>query len=63
MVSDVPKVLHPVGGRPLLAHVLETTRCLEAERCCVVYGHGGEVVKTAFAKLAGIEWVEQPQQP
>jgi bifunctional UDP-N-acetylglucosamine pyrophosphorylase/glucosamine-1-phosphate N-acetyltransferase len=62
MVSDLPKVLHPLGGRPLLAHVLETTRGLQADRCCVVYGHGGEAVKTAFADRAGIEWVEQPQQ-
>ncbi len=59
MVSNLPKVLHPVGGRPMLAHVLETARSLQAERCCVVYGHGGEAVPLAFTGLDGINWVEQ----
>ena len=62
MVSDLPKVLHRVGGKPMLAHVIETAHSLEAERCFVVYGHGGEAVKTAFADLPGIGWVEQPMQ-
>ena len=62
MVSDLPKVLHRVGGKPMLAHVIETAHCLEAARCFVVYGHCGEAVKTAFAALPGIDWVEQAEQ-
>ena len=48
MRSSLPKVLHPLGGRPLLAHVLDTARRLAADRICVVYGHGGEAVRSGF---------------
>ncbi len=48
MRSGLPKVLHPLGGRPLLAHVLDTARKLAADRICVVYGHGGEAVRARF---------------
>src|SRR4030095_3584589 len=48
MRSGLPKVLHPLGGRPLLAHVIETSRKLGAKRICVVYGHGGDEVRARF---------------
>jgi bifunctional UDP-N-acetylglucosamine pyrophosphorylase/glucosamine-1-phosphate N-acetyltransferase len=48
MRSGMPKVLHPLAGRPLLAHVLDTARKLAADRICVVYGHGGEAVRRRF---------------
>src|SRR5512144_3256880 len=48
MRSGVPKVLHPLGGRPLLAHVVATARKLAADRICVVYGHGGNAVRERF---------------
>jgi bifunctional UDP-N-acetylglucosamine pyrophosphorylase/glucosamine-1-phosphate N-acetyltransferase len=48
MVSSQPKVLHMLGGRPLLRHVVDTARALSAERIVVVYGHGGEQVRSAF---------------
>lgn len=61
MRSALPKVLHQVAGRPLLAHVLATARAL-APRCIhVVYGHGGAQVPGAFAD-AGVVWVEQREQ-
>ena len=41
MHSDLPKVLHPLAGRPLLAHVIAAARTLKPARICVVYGHGG----------------------
>lgn len=47
MQSDLPKVLHPLAGRPLLAHVLDTARALTPSRIVVVYGHGGDRVVTA----------------
>ncbi len=61
MHSALPKVLHPLAGRPLLAHVLEAARALEPERILVVHGHGAAAVRAAFAG-AGVEWVEQAQQ-
>ena len=61
MHSDRPKVLHPLAGRPLLAHVLDTARSLAPSRVCVVYGHGGEQVREAIADDS-IAWVRQEPQ-
>jgi bifunctional UDP-N-acetylglucosamine pyrophosphorylase/glucosamine-1-phosphate N-acetyltransferase len=44
MQSALPKVLHPLAGKPLLAHVIDTARALSPTSLCVVYGHGGEAV-------------------
>ena len=44
MQSDLPKVLHALAGKPLLLHVIDTARSLSPQRCCVVYGHGGDLV-------------------
>ena len=44
MRSDLPKVLHPLGGRPLLAHVVNTARLLSPNRLAVVIGHGAATV-------------------
>ena len=49
MKSSIPKVLQPLAGRPLLAHVIDTARALEPRAIHVVYGHGGEQVREAFA--------------
>ncbi len=61
MHSDRPKVLHPLAGRPLLAHVLDTARSLAPTRVCVVYGHGGEQVREAIGDDS-IAWVRQAPQ-
>ena len=61
MRSSLPKVLHPLGGKPLLAHVLDAARQLEPEQLIVVHGHGGEAVRSAVAGSA-IEWVEQAER-
>ena len=61
MHSALPKVLHPIAGRPLLEHVIAAARALKAERVHVVYGHGGDAVRAAF-KEAPVEWVEQAQR-
>ncbi len=61
MHSALPKVLHPLAGRPLLAHVLEAARALEPAQLLVVHGHGGAEVRGAFAG-AGVTWIEQAQQ-
>jgi len=61
MRSALPKVLHLLGGRPLLAHVIDTARALEPDSVHVVYGHGGDQVREALADTQ-VEWVEQPDQ-
>jgi bifunctional UDP-N-acetylglucosamine pyrophosphorylase/glucosamine-1-phosphate N-acetyltransferase len=61
MHSALPKVLHPLAGRPLLAHVLDAARALEPKQILVVHGHGGAEVRAAFAGTR-IDWVEQARQ-
>jgi len=61
MRSDLPKVLQPLAGKPLLGHVLSTARQLAAQRICVVYGHGGETVRQALA-ADDIQWAKQEPQ-
>ncbi len=61
MRSKLPKVLHEVGGKPMLEHVVDAARQLDARRIQVVYGHGGEAVRSALAHLE-VVWVEQGEQ-
>ena len=61
MHSALPKVLHRLAGRPLLAHVLQAARALEPARTVVVHGHGGADVRAAFPH-AEVTWVEQAAQ-
>jgi bifunctional UDP-N-acetylglucosamine pyrophosphorylase/glucosamine-1-phosphate N-acetyltransferase len=61
MRSDLPKVLHPLGGRPLLAHALDTAHRLGAAAIHVVIGHGADQVRRAFAQ-SGVHWVIQERQ-
>ena len=61
MRSDLPKVLHPLAGRPLLSHVIDAANGLGAARVHVVYGHGGGAVREAMT-AADVEWVEQREQ-
>ena len=49
MKSDLPKVLQPLAGRPILSHVLDTAKHFNAAAIHIVYGHGGEQVKKALA--------------
>ena len=61
MHSDLPKVLHPLAGKALLGHVIDAAREIGAERICVVYGHGGEQVRTAL-DAPDITWALQEPQ-
>jgi bifunctional UDP-N-acetylglucosamine pyrophosphorylase/glucosamine-1-phosphate N-acetyltransferase len=61
MYSARPKVLHPLAGKPLLQHVLETARQLSPARLVVVHGHGGDAVRRAFPD-ADILWALQSEQ-
>ncbi len=61
MNSTLPKVLHPLAGKALLAHVLETAASLQPAAMHVVYGYGGDAVPKALP-TAGVEWVLQDRQ-
>ncbi len=61
MRSPRPKVLHAVGGRPMLAHVLATARTLAPRAIHVVYGHGGDQVRAAITD-GDVNWVHQAEQ-
>ncbi|MBN6513980.1 bifunctional UDP-N-acetylglucosamine diphosphorylase/glucosamine-1-phosphate N-acetyltransferase GlmU [Acinetobacter pittii] len=61
MRSQLPKVLQPLAGRPLLGHVIQTAKKIHAENIITIYGHGGDHVKQTFAQEK-IQWVEQAEQ-
>ncbi|MEY6431203.1 bifunctional UDP-N-acetylglucosamine diphosphorylase/glucosamine-1-phosphate N-acetyltransferase GlmU [Thioalkalicoccus limnaeus] len=61
MRSAWPKVLHRLAGRPLLAHAFEAASSLQPERICIVYGHGGDLVRSQMSELDCV-WVEQAEQ-
>ena len=61
MRSQLPKILHPLAGWPLLGHVLASARALAPRKVIVVHGHGAETVRAAFAD-ADAEWVLQAEQ-
>lgn len=62
MKSMRPKVLMPLAGRPLLAHVLDAARALLPAMIHVVYGHGGDQVQAAFAGQDDLHWVLQAER-
>jgi len=61
MKSDLPKVLHPIGGRPMVAHVIDAVKTLSPRRVIVVVGYMAERVEEACAQQ-GVEFVLQAQQ-
>lgn len=61
MRSNLPKVLQPLAGRPLLGHVINTAKKLQADHIITIYGHGGTLVQNAFAHEQ-VQWVEQAEQ-
>jgi bifunctional UDP-N-acetylglucosamine pyrophosphorylase/glucosamine-1-phosphate N-acetyltransferase len=72
MRSALPKVLLPLAGKPMLAHVLATARELNPAKIHIVYGHRGEQVRAAFSDQSGadqsvanqsdLDWVLQSEQ-
>ena len=61
MKSRLPKVLHTVGGKPLLEHVILAAQGLEPAAIHVVVGYGGEQIRESMARFP-IRWVEQAEQ-
>jgi bifunctional UDP-N-acetylglucosamine pyrophosphorylase/glucosamine-1-phosphate N-acetyltransferase len=62
MKSARPKVLMPLAGRPLLAHVIDAARALQPVAIHVVHGHGGEQVQAAFADQPDLHWALQAER-
>ena len=61
MKSSLPKVLHKLAGRPLLQHVVDTSRNLSPRKLVIVYGHGGDQVRHTISG-EDLGWAEQAQQ-
>ncbi len=61
MQSNLPKVLHPLGGKPLIIHALMTAKQLNPARIAVVIGHGAQAVQRAYP-YDDVSWVIQSQQ-
>ena len=61
MRSALPKVLQPLAQQPLLGHVVDCARELQADDICVVYGFGGDAVQAAFADQ-DLRWALQSEQ-
>ena len=66
MRSSLPKVLHPIAGRPMLAHVIDTARVVSARqpnpRIVVVVGYGAKDVRAAFEAERDVNFVLQEPQ-
>jgi len=61
MQSALPKVLHPLAGKPLLSHVIDTARTLSPSALCIIYGHGGDAVPQAV-KAPDVSFAKQEPQ-
>ena len=62
MQSSMPKVLHRLGGRALLQHVIDTAQRIQARRVVVITGHGAEQVESMLAAQTGLQSVRQMPQ-
>jgi bifunctional UDP-N-acetylglucosamine pyrophosphorylase/glucosamine-1-phosphate N-acetyltransferase len=62
MKSSTPKVLQKIAGQPMLAHVIAAARELQPAGLHLVYGHGGDQVRAAFADQTDLQWTEQSRQ-
>ncbi|MDP3558888.1 MAG: bifunctional UDP-N-acetylglucosamine diphosphorylase/glucosamine-1-phosphate N-acetyltransferase GlmU [Legionellaceae bacterium] len=60
MYSDIPKVLHSVGGKPMLQHVIETAKAISPQEIHVIYGHQGDRIREALASQP-VHWIQQAQ--
>lgn len=64
MKSSLPKVLHKLGGKALLQHVIDTAQALFPKNIYIIYGYEGEKIKSAFEniKYNKLNWVYQEKQ-
>ena len=62
MASDLPKVLVPVWGRPMIRYVIDAVRAAGIERFLVVVGYRGDLVREELADEPGVEFADQTEQ-
>jgi len=62
MKTELPKVMHEVSGRPMLAHVIDACRAAGIRKLCVVVGYGKDMVVEYFGDDPEITWVDQTEQ-
>jgi bifunctional UDP-N-acetylglucosamine pyrophosphorylase/glucosamine-1-phosphate N-acetyltransferase len=62
MKSAVPKVLHPIAGRPMIERVLETAKAIEPASIALIIGHGADVVRERLSKVHGLQFAVQAPQ-
>ncbi len=61
MCSSLPKVLHKIADKPMVQHVIDTVKGIGAEHIHLIYGHGGDQMKTSITEK-GLNWVKQTEQ-
>ncbi|QOL16529.1 bifunctional UDP-N-acetylglucosamine diphosphorylase/glucosamine-1-phosphate N-acetyltransferase GlmU [Dickeya dianthicola] len=61
MYSDLPKVLHPLAGKPIVQHVIDAAMDVGARRIHLVYGHGADLIRETLTE-ASLNWVLQAEQ-
>ncbi|RZN59728.1 bifunctional UDP-N-acetylglucosamine diphosphorylase/glucosamine-1-phosphate N-acetyltransferase GlmU [Avibacterium paragallinarum] len=61
MYSDLPKVLHNIAGKPMVKHVIDTAKQLNADNIHLIYGHGAELLQQRLAEEP-VNWVLQAEQ-
>ncbi|MDO9729397.1 bifunctional UDP-N-acetylglucosamine diphosphorylase/glucosamine-1-phosphate N-acetyltransferase GlmU [Glaesserella parasuis] len=61
MYSDLPKVLHPIAGKPMVKHVIDTAKQLSAKQIHLIYGHGGDLLQQRLSAEL-VNWVLQAEQ-
>lgn len=61
MYSDLPKVLHKIAGKPMVKHVIDTAKQLNAAQIHLIYGHGADLLKQRLADEP-VNWVFQAEQ-
>ncbi|MGX3020463.1 bifunctional UDP-N-acetylglucosamine diphosphorylase/glucosamine-1-phosphate N-acetyltransferase GlmU [Ursidibacter sp. B-7004-1] len=61
MYSDLPKVLHSIAGKPMVKHVIDTAKQLDAKQIHLIYGHGGDLLQQRLANEP-VNWVLQAEQ-
>lgn len=61
MYSDLPKVLHPIASKPMVKHVIDTVKHLNARQINLIYGHGADLLKERLADEP-VNWVFQAEQ-
>ena len=61
MKSSLPKVLHPIAGKPMVEHIIDTAKELDCDNVNLIYGHGADLLKAALSEHS-VNWCLQADQ-